>query len=486
MGKRLLAAATIMAIVLLVLMFYRFAGLASRGGASLPLYSFSRKDAYGCAALRDLLQLREGRVHVLDRPVIPPEWKGTLIQVLPVRSGAAGVAPVSTPRYQVRPDDLETWLRRGNTIIQLTRAETALMRHLGLVPEQEATEEDTDSVAAPPPGTASPVDSAAISAAGLIEEKQRKGVFPDELPATLQPVLWTEPALALLPERLPPLAMVGPGRFTVAGEKGCMVLARDMGGHVVAWSMNVGKGRLVVLGSPDVALNHAVDQGGNLPFLLASIGSGPVVLDEWSHGIGHATTVMELIREAGLVPVVLQLLFLLGLYIWSVSGQARPECASLERIRSSAEQIRTLGYLYRMSLNLREVFARTRVEVLRRLSQTTGTAPDALEALHQREPDRLPPTANRVLGDLGQAAYEVALRADCRVADLQSRVMEAGARLRKRRRDRDEREAKKTPHADDEETRQAPDTGIEARLARMLTRSYLLAKEKQRGKRTHR
>ena len=94
-------------------------------------------------------------------------------------------------------------------------------------------------------------------------------------------------------------------------------------GPVVAGEDRVGEGKLVIVGSTTPALNHSLGNVGNLEFLLTEIGNGPVIFDEWSHGIGRQATVMGFLRDVGLIPVLIQLAFVLLLYVRSTSGLRR-------------------------------------------------------------------------------------------------------------------------------------------------------------------
>ena len=59
------------------------------------------------------------------------------------------------------------------------------------------------------------------------------------------------------------------------------------GKAIVACEYRIGQGRLVVVGAPTPALNGMIGEAQNLDFLLSLIGKGPVILDDWMHGLGH-------------------------------------------------------------------------------------------------------------------------------------------------------------------------------------------------------
>ena len=116
-------------------------------------------------------------------------------------------------------------------------------------------------------------------------------------------------------------------------------------------------------------MNQSLGEYGNLDFLLAEIGNGPVIFDEWSHGIGREATIMGFLRDAGLVPVLLQIVFVLILYVWSTTGVRRGAEPPAPRQRSSIEQIQTLGYLYSRSLSSGVTLDRVRAK------RIAGSAP---------------------------------------------------------------------------------------------------------------
>jgi hypothetical protein len=152
---------------------------------------------------------------------------------------------------------------------------------------------------------------------------------------------------------------------------------------VVAGEFSYGKGKLVVIGAPTPALNGTIDADGNLDFLLGYLsdhGDAPVILDEWSHGVGHEATVLSFLYSVGLVPVLAQLALLAGLYLWSNAGIRSPDDIAVARRPSSAEQIETLGFLYSRSLSRELTFARVQAEVERRMTDALHCRPDELAA----------------------------------------------------------------------------------------------------------
>jgi hypothetical protein len=154
----------------------------------------------------------------------------------------------------------------------------------------------------------------------------------------------------------------------------------NRGDNAVAVLMPVGRGKLIVIGAPTPVLNGFIGQRGNLDVILSLIGDGPVIFDEWSHGIGHDVTVIGFIHDVGLLPLLVQLVFIVLLYVWSTSGHRRNDPPPSVRQRSSIEQIQTLGYLYSRSFDCDTTFKQVHMEVRRRLSEAMRCQPAELTA----------------------------------------------------------------------------------------------------------
>jgi len=340
--------AAVVAILAGIIVTYRSAGFSARSGSDAPLYSVRRYDPYGTAALRDLLAERGVPVRTLEGPSLEREDHGVLIQVLPVEERMRG-----RQQYHPQTRQLEEWMSAGNTVVQLTRSETELMRRLKVAPTTRPAYHDADAV----------------------QDREARGETPEKIEAGV--------ALASLisrPERR--LMLWSPMIFADQQERGWKPLARmGRGGEntVVAGELPVGKGRLIVVGAPTPALNGTLGEEGNLDFLLETIGKGPVILDEWSHGVGHEATIIGFLWQAGLVPVLAQIAFLGILYGWSFMGFRPPEAGVAARQRSSSEQIETLGFLYGQSLSLAAARSRVDVEVRRRLAEALRCQPGEVE-----------------------------------------------------------------------------------------------------------
>lgn len=357
MRDRLIILFSVAALALGALVFYQLAHVASRGGEQAPLYSVRRHDPYGTAALFELLQSRGVPVSTLERSSPEPSARGVLIQVLPVPKVKD---KLFGPPPQLHTQHLKQWMMDGNTVIQFTASSTDLM---------DACDVDWLS------------DSSTTDDWKQIEARMRAGVVPDKLPWQEAPAIWARHdadenkdlrtrgvILLRSPATLAggttstwkPLAMRGPGR-------------------AAAGVQQVGTGRLVVVASPSVALNHGLTYAANLDMVLSLVRGEPVLIDEWSHGIGRGGTVIGLIRKLGLAPVLAQLAFAVLLYVWSRLGHAQSDESPPPRRRSSAEQIVTLGHLYGKALSPAETARRVRDEGRRRIAAALRCAVPQLQ-----------------------------------------------------------------------------------------------------------
>ena len=385
--------------------FYFLAWRASRGGEATPLYSARRYDPYGTAALRELLLERGIEVKTLQRPRLKKTDAGVLVQALPLGDAPSQCGSCRcSPSYRVHNDSLEEWVAAGNRVVQFSRGQTDLMRSLGVSVEGEYL-------------------------ADAIEKHQRKGGFPDKLPGRTFQVNWRRNARGRDRSDLStrkPLTLRSPSTFTV--EKGSRLRPLLMeGSRAVAAEIKRGAGRIILIGAPTPVLNGDIEKGGNLEFVLDLVGEGPVILDEWSHGIGHGGTIIGLIREFGLAPILFQILFVVGLYVWSTRGHRRHDKESVPRRRSSTEQIATLGRLYSQALSREETAKRVRFEALRRIAGALGCtlsnlesgrfrarseraqeAREILEAIRQSNPQRHPKRLNVHLAGILTLTHEFA------------------------------------------------------------------------------
>jgi uncharacterized Zn finger protein (UPF0148 family) len=346
MKFNLAVAAALGGVAILVAFFYQSAAFTSRAGEDTPLYSVRRHDPYGTAALRDLLAERGTPVRTLERPDLEPTDHGVLIQTFSaeVDQRRHGVAVGDSTKRQT--DALLEWISEGNTVLEFTRVPTALMNR------EKA------------PSTPTPPDISGI------QKFERSGGPPAETPAAVV-AADTEHADSFR------LLLWSPMTFADPTTRNWRILARtnDENRKIVAVESRIGKGKLIVVGAPTPALNGMIGDEQNLDFLLSVIGNQPVIFDEWLHGIGHEQTIVSFLGGVGLLPMLVQIVFVVALYVWGTSGFSAPVEEKVVRQRSSAEQIETLGYLYSRSLNHAITFDRVEKEVQRRLAEALRCQP---------------------------------------------------------------------------------------------------------------
>jgi hypothetical protein len=362
MRRRWFFGLAVAAIVIGGVAFYRSAAFNARSGEDNPIYSSTRFDPYGTAALQELLSRRNIPVRDLDRPSLESDDHGVLIEVLPALPEHHLSLAKGFEVPHLKTTELAEWIAAGNVVIQFTHDTTDLMKHFGIAADKLPDSEELDK----------------------LTKFEEKGESPDDAPGAVEtaryslpgkPVQTDNPDGSLLSLRLPI-------KFAAKQNSGWKPIAwlDTDDKSVVAGEYQVGKGKLVVVGSTTPALNHSLGDLGNLDFILSEIGDNPVIFDEWSHGIGREATVMGFLRDVGLLPVLLQLIFAIALYVWSTSGLRREADTAAPRQRSSIEQIQTLGYLYSRALNQTIVFDRVRAEVQRRLAAALRCQPREIDA----------------------------------------------------------------------------------------------------------
>ncbi len=294
-----------LALLFAIAWFYESAAFSSRAGDDAPLYSARRHDAYGSAALIDLLKERGVAVRTVERPSLEPEDRGILIQVLPMQAASHGA-------YRLPERQLAHWISQGNTVIQFTRGSTQLMQNFKIMPSTRPSLEDK----------------------AALENFEKEGEVPSKAPAVINHARLGDGARPTSEsdthskDHRDDLMLWSPMQFAKDQPAGWSPIAylptKDH--DVVAGQFRHGRGKLVIVGAPTPVLNETMGVDGNLKFVLdwvKTAGSGSVFVDEWSHGIGHEATIMNFLVTVGLLPVLLQVAFLATLYLWSTSGQHR-------------------------------------------------------------------------------------------------------------------------------------------------------------------
>ena len=343
MTKRFSIVVSVAILAIALWAFYSLAHYSSRGGEQSPLYSVRRHDPYGTAALYELLRARSIPVATLERSRPQSTERGVIIQVL---AAPTELSQLLRPQPQLHTESVKQWIMDGNTVIQCTAARTDLM----------------DACRVP-----DAADPNALDSWSEFERQMRAGNPPSELQWTPIEAQWIGEEADGLPQGAK-VVLQSPVPMAVEGGEGWRPMAVGVGAEVLIGAQQVGRGRLIVISSPGPALNDTLGDGANLDMFLAMVGRGPVLIDEWSHGIGHGGTVVGLIKRLGLLPVVFQIAVVVALYSWSTLGHHRSDSNRPPRRRSSAEQVVTLGHLYGQVLSMPVVTLRAKAEVRRRFA----------------------------------------------------------------------------------------------------------------------
>jgi hypothetical protein len=387
MRRKLPALLAAVALVIGVVLFFQLSHVSARGGSGSPIYSTRRHDPHGTAALYLLLSESGRPARVLDRSQLPSGNELILIQAL------------TTEDSRFEPKALLDWVAEGNTLVQLSRHQTDLAEKAGLQTQnaERLLRDEFDNL----------ID---------LEELETQESLGMTLLESGTIARIVDPRWASLGE----LELTAPTFFDVdpAGELWSPVAKVDE--RVVACSRKHGLGEIILVGTPSLVGNQSLGSEGNLDFLLSIIGSRETLLDDWSHGLGRSGTLMGLIRDFGLMPLVLQILLLVGLYAWSGQGETPPVVATDPRTRSSAEQIQTLGYLYQESSSIPSTVEMATGEIRRRLARVLQTTPHDIESAIQLNRSKYAPAANTILQRLNEAGTGSAHQVEARLMELLS------------------------------------------------------------------
>ena len=129
-----------------------------------------------------------------------------------------------------------------------------------------------------------------------------------------------------------------------------IVQVRSAGGGLLM-VLNEGEGRVIGLADPSLFANGSLREGDHarlaLNLLLAHRGNGELLIDEYHHGYGRATSVLEhLFSSRALIPLLQGILILFVL--WLGKGRRFGPPRPLHRIErsSSLEYVKAMAQLY--------------------------------------------------------------------------------------------------------------------------------------------
>lgn len=389
MRKHWLFILSLFVFVALTAAYFTAAHVSARAGEDSPLFSIRRHDPYGCAALFELLKARGTEVRSLERSLPPQGFTGTLVRAFP---GAGAPVPGLQTKLTLE------WVKNGGRLVMFTPEADDLLRHAFPLPEAgPETKKPAPPAGAQPDREPPPFASALPAAAprpwsAHLLQDMAHGAHPDTvLPAPAE-VRW-KPAgppwhLSLaapmaLPETFPGWSVLARVK-TVKLEKGESIEQQVP----VIGRLTLGKGEIVVVGDPMPMTNIGLQRGDNLRLTLGLLENhGPVLFDEFSHGLGASDRLMALIVRFGLLPVLLQGLFTGILFVWSTAGFPRPKISALPpRPRPASDQVLALGHLLAQSSQSAALLARVPKLVRRRLGAALMVPPESLVRALDKHP----------------------------------------------------------------------------------------------------
>lgn len=386
-----------LAIAFLCLLIWLLASLAwttARGGSRMPLYSAYRFDPYGSAALARFLQVSGERVTLLTHPILPTHAAGVLVNITPpYKSGM--LENYSTGKHYNPP--LLRWVAAGNALIDFTQNATGLTEHFhlrvagltwsrgpGLHRRHPLQHKKVGESPPPQRGLWMPM------AVPRWITVMKHGESPHKLTRWMKEVRWKHRyrAPGKRRKRLGNLQLLAPACFIIPKkDTHWKILAATKTGPV-AIERPLGRGRVILVGSPWPVLNGGIGQAGNLDFLRALVGNKPVILDQWSLGVGHNYTMLDVLRRYGLVPALLELILLVVAYAWSCRGYPPSGSgAANTAARASVEHIAMLGQLYENSLSEPEILERVKNEITHRMAEALRSRPERIAERLQKQPD---------------------------------------------------------------------------------------------------
>lgn len=143
----------------------------------------------------------------------------------------------------------------------------------------------------------------------------------------------------------------------------------------------VGRGEVVLVAAPELLENERLAAADHLGLLEALAGDGrPVAFDEWTHGLGQDESLLELMLEWGLGPVVVVAALAFALALWRGRTRVGPEEDDATEERSEAvDLVDSLAQLYERALSRREAAALHLQGFRKAVALRTGLKGAALE-----------------------------------------------------------------------------------------------------------
>jgi len=251
---------------------------------------------------------------------------------------------------------LYLWLQRMN--IPVKRWE----KKLSQLPAQASVLLIVEPELAPSSRELKALDEWVASGGTLVVIASRPNVLLQKAGLTIQPLFGTAPGQDEQNENESLLFQPGPYTREIQGldskghpglnssrPEGVVHLRSRWGGLLMV--LNRGKGRVLGLSDPELLCNVSLRDADHarlaINLLLTHLGSGSLLIDEYHHGYGRATTVVaHLFSSRALTPLLQTALLLLVL--WAAVGRrfGVPRPVVQDTSRSSLEYVRAMAQLY--------------------------------------------------------------------------------------------------------------------------------------------
>jgi len=201
---------------------------------------------------------------------------------------------------------------------------------------------------------------------------------------------------------VPRLAMRRPLGIAVDEDRTRSTLLRlvdDAGlpGEPAGVRVDVGDGAVVVLASASLLQNRDLSaRGGGVLFsrlVREHAADGPVLFDEYHLGVGQRRSFMRYLRQTGAMPLVIQVLLLIGLVLWRLGAKfGAHQRPAPDDPGGTASYVEGVGTLYAKAKDPAGAIAILIRRALERVaahhhlpSRDAGRLADALESKHQHD-----------------------------------------------------------------------------------------------------
>ncbi|MBI2892572.1 MAG: DUF4350 domain-containing protein [Deltaproteobacteria bacterium] len=180
------------------------------------------------------------------------------------------------------------------------------------------------------------------------------------------------------------LALRGPGELKITAGEWQRVLVSPKDALVLV--RGLGRGRIAVAASASFVENGSLARGDHaaLALRLVSLGTGPVLFDEYHLGMGSSRSVASYLSERGLTFVLVQGLLALALVLWRAGARfGAPVLRSRDAppVHDAKSYVDALGHIYARAGDVRASMERVVTAAMGRVAACHG--------LDRQEPEGL-------------------------------------------------------------------------------------------------